>query len=143
MAAMIVIVAPLSGRIVGSRGARLPILLGACGMLIGALLLTGLSIGTATAYLLVAYFMFGAGFAFLNPPITNTALSGMPPDQAGVAAAVASTSRQVGMTLGVAVLGAVSGGSIGAGIGAGFARETRAGGGPSPAWHRRSPRLAC
>jgi len=127
MAAMIVIVAPVSGRIVGTRGARLPILLGACGMLIGALLLTRLAPGTATAYLLVAYFTFGSGFAFLNPPITNTALSGMPPDQAGVAAAVASTSRQVGMTLGVAVLGAVSGGSLAAGIGAGFARATHAG----------------
>ena len=33
----------------------------------------------------------------------------MPPAQAGVAAAVASTSRQVGQTLGVAVLGALAG----------------------------------
>ena len=33
----------------------------------------------------------------------------MPPSQASVAAAVASTSRQVGMTLGVAVLGTVAG----------------------------------
>jgi hypothetical protein len=32
----------------------------------------------------------------------------MPPAQAGVASAVASTSRQVGTTLGVAALGAVA-----------------------------------
>jgi hypothetical protein len=44
----------------------------------------------------------------VNPPITNTAVSGMPPSQAGVAAAVATTSRQVGLTLGVAVVGAVA-----------------------------------
>src|SRR4029077_4184945 len=38
----------------------------------------------------------------------NTAVLGMPPAQAGVAAAVASTSRQVGQTLGVAVVGAIA-----------------------------------
>ena len=43
----------------------------------------------------------------VNAPITNTAVSGMPRAQAGVAAAVASTSRQIGQTLGVAVIGAV------------------------------------
>ena len=39
-------------------------------------------------------------FGFVNAPITNTAVSGMPRAQAGVAAAVASTSRQIGQTLG-------------------------------------------
>jgi len=54
---------------------------------------------------LAAYVIFGIGFGLVNPPITNTAVSGMPPAQAGVAAAVASTSRQVGQALGVAVIG--------------------------------------
>jgi hypothetical protein len=43
----------------------------------------------------------------VNAPITNAAVSGMPRAQAGVAAAIASTSRQVGQTLGVAVCGAL------------------------------------
>ena len=51
--------------------------------------------------------LFGIGFGMVNAPITNTAVSGMPRAQAGVAAAVASTSRQIGQTLGVAVIGAV------------------------------------
>ena len=38
----------------------------------------------------------------VNSAITNTAVSGMPRSQAGVAAAIASTSRQVGTALGVA-----------------------------------------
>ncbi|HXC23282.1 MAG TPA: hypothetical protein VNU28_01745, partial [Solirubrobacteraceae bacterium] len=54
------------------------------------------------------YFVFGIGFGMVNPPITNTAVLGMPEAQAGVAAAVASTSRQVGQTLGVAVAGAIA-----------------------------------
>jgi len=44
----------------------------------------------------------------VNPPITGAAVSGMPPSQAGVAAAVATTSRQLGLTLGGAVVGAVA-----------------------------------
>jgi hypothetical protein len=36
---------------------------------------------------------------------TNTAVSGMPPSQAGLAAAIASASRQVGTALGGAVMG--------------------------------------
>ena len=51
----------------------------------------------------------------------------MPPAQAGVASAVAATSRQVGMTLGVAALGAIAGGGLGSGIGPGFAAATRPG----------------
>ena len=44
---------------------------------------------------------------------------GMPPAQAGVAAAVASTTRQVGSTLGVAVLGALAGASASGALGRG------------------------
>lgn len=63
-----------------------------------ALMLTRLSPTTSTAYLLASYVIFGLGFGLVNPPITNTAVSGMPPSQAGGADAVASTSRQVGQT---------------------------------------------
>ena len=50
----------------------------------------------------------------------------MPPAQAGVAAAVASTSRQVGQTLGVAVIGAIA--AAGAvSVGPGFVAASHAG----------------
>jgi MFS family permease len=72
---------------------------------------------------MVCYVLFGLGFAMVNSPITNTAVSGMPREQAGVAAAIASTSRQVGGALGVAVIGA----AVAAGYGAGFAEASHAG----------------
>jgi hypothetical protein len=62
---------------------------------------------TSPPLLFTGYVLFGLGFGFVNAPITNTAVSGMPRAQAGVAAAVASTSRQIGQTLGVAVIGAI------------------------------------
>jgi hypothetical protein len=43
----------------------------------------------------------------VNPAIANSAVAGMPLSQAGVAAAVASTSRQLGAALGIAVAGTV------------------------------------
>ena len=51
--------------------------------------------------------MLGAGLGLVNPPITNTGVSGMPPAQAGVASALLNASREVAGLLGVTVVGAV------------------------------------
>ncbi|MDX6349288.1 MAG: hypothetical protein QOF84_4078 [Streptomyces sp.] len=112
MAAMALVFAPLSGRMVGNRGPRLPLLLAGVATTASGLLLTTLNAHTSDLRLYAAYVLFGIGFGFVNAPITNTAVSGMPRDQAGVAAAVASTSRQVGQSLGVAVVGALVAASL-------------------------------
>jgi EmrB/QacA subfamily drug resistance transporter len=127
MATLMTVVAPISGRLVGRFGARPSMVAGGLGVLASGLMLTGLAPDTPVALLLGAYVVFGVGFALVSPPIANTAVSGMPPAQAGVAAAVATTSRQVGITLGVAVLGTVAGGGLGAGLASGFAQATRPG----------------
>ncbi|GAB2991507.1 MFS transporter [Amycolatopsis acidiphila] len=106
-AAMILALSPVSGRIVGSWGARIPLMAGGGGIIAAGLLLTTLTAHSSLLMLVVTYFVFGVGFGMVNPPITNTAVSGMPREQAGVASAVASTSRVTGGALGVAVLGAV------------------------------------
>jgi len=118
MAAMTLIFAPLSGRIVGSRGPRLPLLGAGAAMAVGAVALTGLRPGTGYGWLLSSYVVFAIGFGLVNAPITNTAVSGMPLSQAGVAAAFASTSRQVGASLGIAVVGSVASAGAGASVGA-------------------------
>ncbi|HEY2571767.1 MAG TPA: MFS transporter [Solirubrobacteraceae bacterium] len=112
MAAMMIVFSPLSGRAVGRFGARPSMVAGGLAVLASGLMLTGVTRGTSVPFLLGAFAVFGFGSALVNPPITNTAVSGMPAAQAGVAGAVASASRQVGTTLGVAVLGAVAVGSL-------------------------------
>lgn len=99
--------APVSGRLVGTRGPRLPLLIAGVAMTASAVLFAAFEAETSDVTLFIGYALFGIGFGFVNAPITNTAVSGMPRTQAGVAAAVASTSRQLGQTLGVAVVGAV------------------------------------
>jgi len=117
MAAVTAVGAPLSGRVVGARGPRLPLLLAGAGIGVAGVLLTAVRPDTPAWYVLLCYLVFGAGFGVVNAPITNAAVSGMPRAQAGVAASIASTSRQIGATLGVAVLGSAlaAGGLSGAG----------------------------
>jgi EmrB/QacA subfamily drug resistance transporter len=113
MAVPIFLCAPLSGRLVGARGPRLPLLIAGVAMTASGLLFAAFEAETSDVTLFLGYVLFGAGFGFVNAPITNTAVSGMPRAQAGVAAAVASTSRQLGQTLGVAVIGAVLAAGVG------------------------------
>ncbi|MFH9813848.1 MFS transporter [Streptomyces sp. NPDC017230] len=112
--------APLSGRLVGTRGPRLPLLIAGGALTVSGVLFAAFEAETSNVTLFLGYVLFGVGFGFVNAPITNTAVSGMPRAQAGVAAAVASTSRQLGQTLGVAVVGAV----LAAGVGASSYRDT-------------------
>ncbi len=105
MAAMTVLLAPLSGRIVAARGPRLPLVVAGIATTAGGILLTRLTRDSSFGYLVLSYVVFGMGGGMVNAPITNTAVSGMPRSQAGVAAGLASTSRQVGSALGVAVAG--------------------------------------
>ncbi|MEU4895497.1 MFS transporter [Streptomyces sp. NPDC044780] len=107
MAFMCFVCAPLSGRLVGARGPRPSMLAAGVAITASGVMFAVFDAQATDAGLLVGYVLFGLGFGMVNAPITNTAVSGMPRSQAGVAAAVASTSRQVGQSLGVAVIGAV------------------------------------
>ncbi|GGS36713.1 MFS transporter [Streptomyces nojiriensis] len=110
MAAMSLLCPPLSGRIVGSRGPRVPLLIAGAGMSSSGALaaLVTRSPHPSPLLLSLTYALFGLGFGFVNAPVTNTAVAGLPSAQAGVAASIAATSRQVGAALGIAVIGAAA-----------------------------------
>jgi EmrB/QacA subfamily drug resistance transporter len=108
MAGTIAIMSSISGRVVGRFGTRPSLVLAGIAMAAGSLLLTGLSPATSLVRLFLAYVVFGVGFGVVNAPITSTAISGMPAHEAGVAAAIASTSRQIGQTLGVGIVGSMA-----------------------------------
>lgn len=101
--------APISGRIVSGPGPRVPLVVSGTALAGASVFLALTDPATPLGVLAVAYGVFGIGFGLVNPPITNTAVSGMPRAQAGVAAAVASTSRQTGQSFGVAVIGSIVG----------------------------------
>jgi MFS family permease len=103
----VVICSPISGRVVGRYGPRPSLLLAGSMICLGAGMLLFVTADTALVFVLAAYLAFGVGQGVVNAPITNTAVSGMPRSHAGVAAAVATTSRNIGTSLGVAVVGSI------------------------------------
>jgi len=107
LAFMMILTAPWSGRLVGSHGTRPSLLASGAGFIASTLILTRITPHTPIAWLLVASALFGVGLGMVNPAISNSAVAGMPLSQAGVAAAIASTSRQVGAAIGVAISGTV------------------------------------
>ena len=110
VAVALVTCSPLSGRLVGKGKVRTAVVIAGVATAIGAGLLVRLRVDTPLVQLIVAYTCLGIGIGMVNAPITNAAVSGMPRAQAGVAAALASTSRQVGSSLGVALAGMLAGG---------------------------------
>ncbi|MFL6161705.1 MAG: MFS transporter [Jatrophihabitantaceae bacterium] len=127
-AVAVLLLAPVAGRLVGSRGPRLPLLLAGIAMTVSGLVLTRLSDSTSYGLLIGSLVLSGISFGFVNAPVTNTAVSGMPRERAGVAAAITSTSRQVGNALGIAIFGSV----VNSGSAASFADQfSRA---SHPAW---------
>jgi predicted MFS family arabinose efflux permease len=101
------VAAPASGWIMARVGARPPLLIAGATMLVAALLLVPLTPTAAVPWLIVPYVVFGIGYGMLNAPVNTTAVSDLPDDQAGVAASLISTAKQIGSALGVAVVGSV------------------------------------
>ncbi|WP_051278518.1 MFS transporter [Solimonas flava] len=109
MAVAVIGLSPLSGRMVAVRGARPSLLISGVALVLSTLMLTRLAADTPLPMVLTAFFVFGCGFGMVNAPITYAAVSGLPRAQAGLASAVASTSRQIGVSLGVALAGSLTG----------------------------------
>jgi EmrB/QacA subfamily drug resistance transporter len=99
---------PFTGYWISRHGARGPLVTSGVAFAAGAFILTRTGTGSSYLVLAAAYLLLGAGFALVNPPITNTAVAGMPMSQAGVASAVASSARQLGNVLGVALVGSLT-----------------------------------
>jgi EmrB/QacA subfamily drug resistance transporter len=107
MAALMMVFSPLSGRVVGHRGPRPSLVIGGTATLLAGLVSAIPAGEPSDVRLFLGYALLGTGLGWVNAAITNTAVAGMPREQAGVAAAVASTSRQLGSALGVAIIGSV------------------------------------
>jgi EmrB/QacA subfamily drug resistance transporter len=110
--ALVVVLSPLTGRVVGGRGPRLPLAIAGAALALGGGASIWLGPATPLPAVLATYLLFGIALGTINPPISNSAVSGMPPSMAGVAASLASTGRQTGTALGVAISGTIVGSAL-------------------------------
>lgn len=125
VALALMVASPLSGRLVAAGRARIAVAVSGASITVAALLLTELAVDTPLPRLLVAYALFGVGIGSIGAPVNTAAISGLPPSQASLASAIASTSRQIGAALGVAVAGALAGRGIDASHAGELAAATR------------------
>ena len=109
MAVVLALSSPTSGRLVGRRGTRPSLVIGGAAIAVTGVMLALIRGGTPAWYLIAAFMVLGLGLGFVNPPITTTAVAGLPLSQAGAASGIASAARQVGVARGVAAAGLVAG----------------------------------
>jgi len=121
---LVLLLSIVSGRLVAAHGPRRPLLIAGTALTMGGAALLWLTPHTALPLVIAMYLLVGVFLGLVNPPITNTAVSGMPRSMAGLAAALASAGRQTGTTLGVAIAGAIIGPALAAG-GASFTGTAR------------------
>jgi len=107
MTLLIIVVAPLAGKMSDRLGSRW---LMAGGMtLLGCSLLIYAQLQPDSSYfsLLPAMLLGGVGMASTMTPMTAAALSSVPVDKAGVGSGMLNTFRQVGGSVGIALMGAI------------------------------------
>src|SRR4029453_2463356 len=104
---MIVLIAPLAGRLADRIGPRPPMVAGLVLTPISLLIPTRLDLGTGYGLLLPAFILLGIGMALVMSPMSTAAMNAVPAQKAGVGSGILSMSRMVGGTFGVAALGAL------------------------------------
>ena len=101
------VVAPLSARLVERHGTKLIVTVGLSTV---AAALTSMSFLTATSPYAVVIVMFCAmatGMGLTMAPATESVMGALPREKAGVGSAVNDTTRQMGGALGVAIIGSL------------------------------------
>src|SRR4029453_1656217 len=104
---MIVLIAPLAGRLADRIGPRPPMVAGLVLTTISLLIQTRIDLGTGYGLLLPAFILLGIGMALVMSPMSPAAMNAVPAQKAGVGSGILSMSRMVGGTFGVAALGAL------------------------------------
>ena len=107
MSVLVVIAAPLAGKVTDLIGPRWPIAVGMTLLSAGLLSFSRLGPHATFADLLPGMVVGGIGMGIAMGPMTTAALSTVTVDEAGVVSGVLTTSRQVGGALGVALMGAI------------------------------------
>ena len=120
-AGTMMVIAPLSSKVVERFGSKRTIATG-LGLAAIALVLMG-SLSVTTEYIDIAwrFVILAAGMALVMAPATDSVMGSVPLAKAGVGSAVNDTTRQVGGALGVAIIGSIVSSVYGSKVGEFFA----------------------
>jgi EmrB/QacA subfamily drug resistance transporter len=104
---MVVIVAPIAGRLADRIGPKPLIMTGLSLLAVSLFLQSQITVDSGYGSLLPAFVVLGIGIALTMSPMSTAAMNAVDVTKAGVASGVLSMGRMVGGSLGVAVTGAL------------------------------------
>ncbi|MEA2492547.1 MAG: hypothetical protein QOJ29_458 [Thermoleophilaceae bacterium] len=107
MTLMIIIIAPIAGRLSDRIGPKPLIMAGLSLLALSLFLQSQITVGSGYGTLLPAFIVLGVGIALTMSPMSTAAMNAVDVTKAGVASGVLSMGRMVGGSLGVAVTGAL------------------------------------
>ncbi|HTR88472.1 MAG TPA: MFS transporter, partial [Solirubrobacteraceae bacterium] len=104
---MIMIVAPIAGRMADRVGPRPLMTIGLCLVSFALFWMTGITTHSSYGFLIVSFVVLGLGMGLVMSPMSTAAMNSVEVTKAGVASGLLSMTRMVGSTFGVAVIGAI------------------------------------
>lgn len=104
---VIMVTAPLAGRLADRIGPRWPMVAGMSMIAISLYMFSTIEVGTTFSGLWVGFVILGGGIGLTMSPMSTAAMNAVSKTKAGVASGVLSMFRMVGGTFGVAALGAL------------------------------------
>jgi EmrB/QacA subfamily drug resistance transporter len=117
LALTMMVVAPLSARIVERVGTKVVVSSGLLLAGLGVLSFTGLEVSTGYGNIFWRLILMAVGMGLTMAPATESIMGSLPLAKAGVGSAVNDTTRQVGGALGVAIIGSVLASTYGSKVG--------------------------
>jgi EmrB/QacA subfamily drug resistance transporter len=104
---LIVIVAPIAGKIVDTKGAKLPVLLGLFSLAISALVQSTLRDDSSQFHILAGFVFVGIGWGLVLSSAAFCAISSLPHTLSGTASGALWTFQNLGGSIGLAIGGTI------------------------------------
>jgi EmrB/QacA subfamily drug resistance transporter len=104
---LIVLVAPVAGRVVDSKGAKLPILAGLACLALSALIQSAYTSGSSIRWIVFGFIFMGLGWGGIFGSGAFAAISSLPKELAGTATGALWTLQNLGGSLGLAFAGVI------------------------------------
>jgi EmrB/QacA subfamily drug resistance transporter len=104
---LIVIVAPIAGRVVDAKGAKLPVLLGLLSLTGSALVQATLRDDSSLVHMLTGFVLVGLGWGLVLSSAAFSAISSLPHTLSGTASGALWTFQNLGGSIGLAIAGTI------------------------------------
>jgi len=104
---LIILVAPYSGRLVDTRGAKIPILVGLAALAASGLVQATFGVSSEPYYIIFGFLFMGIGWGFIYGSGAFAAISSLPKEQAGTATGALWTFQNLGGAAGLAIAGII------------------------------------